>query len=220
MTSTVDAVDTAAKVVYAEPAATTHPVKTTVEWSRQRNRLTAFFRPFLAIPHTILAGPLVWFYRSGSLGLLGAAAYFLAVVNGISLVALRRGLPGARDFALYYLRWRTRALAYTTLLTDAYPPFGDGAYPATTAVIEPPNPRDRLAIALRPILVLPHIIVLAFVVVAWAVTTVLAWFAILFTGRMPASLFSFGAGAMQWTVRVEAYLLLLVDEYPPFSFSP
>ena len=218
--STVDSVEASVGPAFAATAVMPYPVRATVETPRGHNRPTTLFRVVLALPHTILAGPMVWFYQSGSLGLLGAAAYFLAIVNGISLVVFERAIPGARDVALFYLRWRTRALAYTALLTDAYPPFGDGPYPAAIAVTEPSGPRDRLTIALRPIWVLPHVVVLAFVLGAWVVTSVIAWFAILFTGKMPASLFSFGAGAMQWSLRVEAYLLLLVDEYPPFSLWP
>jgi hypothetical protein len=61
--------------------------------------------------------------------------------------------------------------------------------------------------------------VLFFVLCAWWITTVLAWFLILLTGRYPRALYDFGAGALRWLIRVEAYLLLMVDDYPPFSLS-
>jgi hypothetical protein len=185
----------------------------------ERNRLTIAFRVILAIPHTILVGPVVWFYRAGSLGLLGAATYFLAVVNWFSLVATGALVPGIRDFTLYYLRWRTRAIAYTALFVDEYPPFGDGPYPTSVDVIDPPLPRNRTTVALRLLLVLPHVIVLFFVLLAWCVTSVIAWFSLLFRGSYPPALYRFGVGVMRWLVRVEAYLLLLVDEYPPFSIE-
>ena len=54
---------------------------------------------------------------------------------------------------------------------------------------------------------------------AWWVTTILAWFLILITGRYPEMVYGFGTGALRWLIRVEAYVLLLVDDYPPFSFS-
>jgi hypothetical protein len=54
---------------------------------------------------------------------------------------------------------------------------------------------------------------------AWLLTTIAAWFIILFTGAYPAGLYDFSVGALRWRLRVEAYLLLLVDEYPPFSFT-
>ena len=53
---------------------------------------------------------------------------------------------------------------------------------------------------------------------AW-VTAIVAWFLILINGTYPQGLYDFGVGAMQWLIRVEAYMLLLVDEYPPFSFT-
>ena len=42
---------------------------------------------------------------------------------------------------------------------------------------------------------------------------------ILATGRYPRGLYTFGVVCLRWLIRVEAYLLLLVDEYPPFSFN-
>jgi hypothetical protein len=48
---------------------------------------------------------------------------------------------------------------------------------------------------------------------------VIAWFAILFTGRYPEGLYHFGSGVLRWNIRVDAYLLLLTDVYPPFSLD-
>jgi hypothetical protein len=79
--------------------------------------------------------------------------------------------------------------------------------------------RDRGAIALRLLMALPHLIVLAVLLIGWFVVTVVAWFAILFTGSYPSGLYRFAVGVMQWTLRVEAYLLLLVDNYPPFHLE-
>ena len=183
-----------------------------------RNRLTSALRPILSIPHMILVGPGAWFHRFDSAGLIGAAAYVLAIVNWFSILVTGHPLTGIRDFQLYYLRWRTRALAYMALFVDPYPPFGDAPYPATIAVTEPAV-RDRATIAVRLILAVPHVIVLFFLVLAWVLCTVIAWFAILFTGRYPASLYPFALGVMRWMLRVEAYLLLLVDEYPPFTLE-
>jgi len=105
------------------------------------------------------------------------------------------------------------------LFEDPYPPFGDAPYPASIEIGEPLGPRDRLSIALRLLYVIPHVIVLLFVILAWGLTTIAAWFLILFTGAYPKTLFDFGVGAMRWRLRVEAYLLLMVDDYPPFSLE-
>lgn len=196
-----------------------HPVTLSVEAQLEgRDRLTTAFRPILAIPHAILVGPMYW-ARSGGMGLLAAAAYVLAIVSWFTLLVTGEQIRGIRDFALYYLRWRTRAVAYMALFVDRYPPFGDSAYPASIEVAEPRLPRDRATIAVRLLLAIPHFVLLFFLLIGWLVTTVIAWFAILFTGSYPAALYPFGVGVMRWMLRVEAYLLLLVDEYPPFAIE-
>jgi hypothetical protein len=105
------------------------------------------------------------------------------------------------------------------LLVDDYPPFGDGDYPVSLVVVDPPEPRDRLTVGFRLLLALPHAIVLFFVLCFWWIVTIVAWFAILITGSYPEGLYAPCVGAMRWLVRFEAYLLLLVDDYPPFSME-
>jgi len=155
----------------------------------------------------------------GEGGLIGAVVFVLAIVSWFTIVIAGTHIVGIRQFTSFYLRWRVRALAYFMLLEDAYPPFGDLAYPASIAIADPTVPRDRLTVALRLLLGIPHFIVLMFVLLAWCFTTIAAWFIILFTGEYPRGLYDFGVGALQWRLRVEAYMLLLVDEYPPFSLT-
>ncbi|MGE0042466.1 MAG: DUF4389 domain-containing protein [Vicinamibacterales bacterium] len=205
-----------------------YPVTVAVEpLHAGRNRLTTLFRFVLAIPHLILVGGLgIGFaYRSDTSslvsegGLFGAVVGFLAIVSWITLVVAGVHIAGIRQLTTMYLRWRARLLGYFMLLEDAYPPFGDGPYPVTVDVADPPLPRNRLTIAVRLILVLPHVFVLALIEVLWGLGTIAAWFIILFTGAYPAGLYGFAVGALRWRLRVEAYALLLVDEYPPFSMQ-
>jgi hypothetical protein len=193
-----------------------------------RERLTTAFRLILAIPHIILVGGLGFAasYRSsgrdsagGESGLLGAVAGFLAIVSWFTILFTGTHIVGIRQFTAFYLRWRVRASAYLMLLEDPYPPFGDAPYPASLDVIDPLGPRDRLSVGLRLIYAIPQLIVLVFVLIGWGFTTVAAWFLILFTGEYPKALYDFGVGALRWRMRVEAYLLLMVDEYPPFSLE-
>lgn len=197
-----------------------YPVSVQVEPpAGPRDRLTTLLRAILALPHSLLVGPIYWSSLTGGSGLLGAAAYLMAVVSWFTILITGTHYAGIRDFCLYYLRWRTRALAYMALFTDRYPPFGDGPYPAAIEVSPPPMLRDRATIAVRLLLAIPHFFLLCFLTLGWAVTTVIAWFAILLTGAYPASLWSFSVGVMRWELRVEAYVLLLVDEYPPFALE-
>ena len=112
-----------------------------------------------------------------------------------------------------------RAVAYLTLLCDEYPPFGDRPYPAAIDIEPPHVARDKLTVGFRFFLLIPQLIVLWVLGFAWAVSTVIAWFAILFTGHFPDALYRFGVGMLRWNIRVEAYALLLRDEYPPFSLD-
>jgi hypothetical protein len=71
------------------------------------------------------------------------------------------------------------------------------------------------------LLAIPHYVVLFFLGIAAVVMTVVAWFAIMFTGRYPRGIFDFVEGVLRWGIRVEAYAFLLVtDRYPPFSLQP
>ena len=192
-----------------------------------RNRLTTFFRLLLAIPHLILVGGIGFAFGSrtdnrsvgGEGGLLGAVAVFLAIISWFTLVVAGTHIVGIRQFTAFYLRWRVRAVSYLMLLEDPYPPFGDAPYPASIEILDPAGPRNRLSIALRLLYAIPHFIVLFFVLIAWGFTTIAAWFVILFTGSYPKALFDFGVGVMRWRLRVEAYMLLMVDDYPPFSLE-
>jgi hypothetical protein len=105
------------------------------------------------------------------------------------------------------------------LLRDEYPPFGDGDYPTTYHVEYPAEGRNLWSVGLRIIYAIPHLIVLFFLGIAWFITAVIAWFAILFTGAYPEGLYRFAVGYLRWSVRVETYLYLMRDEYPPFSFD-
>jgi hypothetical protein len=80
-------------------------------------------------------------------------------------------------------------------------------------------PRDKVSVGLRIFYVIPHAFILIFLGIAWFFTSVVAWFAILINGEYPEGLYKFGLGVFRWSTRVEAYMLLLVDQYPPFSLE-
>src|SRR5204863_8198115 len=96
-----------------------------------------------------------------------AVAAFLAIVSWFTIVLTGSHVLGIRQFTLFFMRWRVRAVAYLMLLEDAYPPFGDEPYPASIEIAEAPGPRDRVTVAFRIILAIPQIIVLCFVMFGW-----------------------------------------------------
>jgi hypothetical protein len=196
----------------------------------QRNRLTTAFRPLLAIPHLLLVGGPVAFatawlrddsglHLGAGAGALGAVAGVCALIGWFAIVFGAKYPDELWRLAAFYLRWRVHAVAYITLLRDEYPPFGDAEYPAALTLEPPRASRDRLSVAFRPLLVLPHILVLWVLGLGWAVVTCIAWFSILIFGSYPAPLYRYSTGVLCWGARVEAYILLLRDEYPPFSME-
>jgi hypothetical protein len=208
-----------------------HPVNIEIPHvTTGRDRLTTAFRLFLALPHLILVGGpialvLSWSssngasYDWGAAGVLGAVAAVAAMISWFAIVFTGSQPKGLWSLGSFYLRWRVRAVSYSALLTDAYPPFGDDPYPAVLELDPPAAPRDRITVAFRIILAIPHVLAVWALGIAWAFSTMIAWFAILFTGRYPTGLYEFAVGVLRWNVRVEAYLLLLRDEYPPFSLG-
>lgn len=211
-----------------------HPVDVRVEPAlTNRNRLTTAFRIFLAIPHLILVGGPVggavywaWahdngqqHYEVGAGGVLGAVATVVAFIAWFAILFTGRYPTGLWNLAAFYLRWRVRAVTYTAMLRDEYPPFGEGTYPAELELAMPTGERNRLTVAFRLILAIPQLVAVWALGLAWGFTSIIAWFAILFTGRYPVALYDFGVRVFRWSTRVESYLLLLRDEYPPFSLA-
>jgi hypothetical protein len=141
----------------------------------------------------------------------------VTIIAWFSIVFTGRMPAGLWNFSAFYLRWRVRAVAYTALLRDEYPPFGDDPYFAEAALPDAPPVRNRVTVAFRLILAIPHVILVWLLGIAWFFTSLFAWFAILLTGAYPKGLYEFAVGVLRWSTNVEAYLLLLHDEYPPFS---
>jgi hypothetical protein len=209
-----------------------YPVRVHVEPALEaRNRVTTAFRFILAVPHLILVGgpiaaTLSWKsgasghdrFEWGGGGVFGLAIGVVTLIAWFSILFTGKYPDGLRNIAVAYLRWRVRAVTYIALLRDEYPPFGEGDYPAQVDIGASDGVRDRLSVAFRIILLIPQLLSVWVLGIAWALTTIVAWFSIVFTGRYPAPLYEFAVGVLRWNTRVEAYALLLDDEYPPFSF--
>ena len=125
------------------------------------------------------------------------------------------------DWNLAMTRFSNRVGAYASLLRDEYPSTDEEqAVHLNMAYPDAAGQLNRWMPLIKWFLVTPHVIVLSFLGVASFIAIILAWFAILFTGRYPRGLFNFVVGVMRWSLRVEAYAILMVtDEYPPFRLS-
>jgi hypothetical protein len=169
----------------------------------------------LAIPHLVIVQ------------VLGYVSEIIAFISWFAILFTGRLPAGLANFQAMYLRYYLRTATYAGFLREEYPPFGF----ATTAADPGDDPRvqvgfvpeledrNRLTVAFRLILAIPQLIVLAALTVALFVVGVIAFFAVLFTGRWPEGLRDFALGVGRWFLRVQAYLVLLTDEYPPFSLS-
>lgn len=184
-----------------------YPVAYAIDPPERYNRWTVAFRPILAIPQLLL---------TGGRGALTAVLGFLSLFAWFAILFTGRYPRSMRDFALLIFRWSQNVDAYVALQAAPYPPFGVGDYPLRLDV-QPAEQYNRWAVGFRIFLVIPHAIVLAFLVAVQVIVTIIAWFAILFTGRYPAGMFAFSVGVSRWYARVMAYLCLFVDEYPPFT---
>jgi hypothetical protein len=122
----------------------------------------------------------------------------------------------------YRYEWRT--LSYALFLHEDYPPFDfqpasddDGVEPHTTLSLAYPEELNRWAPLYKWILALPHYIVAALLAVAAVGAVVVGFFAVLFTGNYPLGLRDFIVDVYRYGLRVQAYVGLLTDQYPPFT---
>ncbi len=197
-----------------------YPVSYEIARPERYNRWHVGFRFILAVPlYLLVTGFSSGRVSAGSFGgPLTALLLLLAVFAWFAILFTRRFPAIMRSTAEFLFRWILNIYAYLWLLTDPYPPFGSGPYPLAVG-ITPAEQYNRWAVGFRFILVIPHIVVLIFLGIAQAVVTIIAWFAILFTGEYPEAMFEFSVGVSRWAARVAAYIYLFVDEYPPFSLA-
>jgi hypothetical protein len=194
-----------------------YPVRVTFDYPEALDRTTTALRVFMWLPVAIMADLLAGGVNFGGNTAMGAGGgLFLA----IGLIILFRGyIPRwVFDFQVALIQFGTRGVAYLALLTDQYPAF-EAPYPVNVTVDYPEAPTRWKVIVWKIITAIPHLIALFVLMVVAVVVAIVAWFAILFTGRYPRGMFDFVSGVIRWGVRVQAYVTSLTDVYPPFSLS-
>jgi hypothetical protein len=170
---------------------------------------------FLAIPHFVILYGLRVFSQ-----VVGIISWFVIVFTG----ALPEALANVQAM---YVRYELRTYTFALFMREEYPPFAfamtptDGGEDRRVRVEFAPQleDRNRLTVAFRIILVIPHILALLVLGIAAAFVSLVALFAVLFTGRWPEGMRDFVLNVYRWYLRVQTYFLLLTDEYPPFALS-
>ena len=200
-----------------------YPADLNIDYPEKSDRLTTFFRIFTVIPILIILGLLVsgtyeshseqgWRYMYHAAGFV--------VVPTVLMILFRKKYPRWWfDWNLALTKFATRVFSYLILLTDEYPSTDQDQ--AVHIEIPYPDAKNELRSGMPLIkwfLAIPHVFILCFLYVAVVVITIMSWFSILFTGNYPKGLFKFVVGVMRWSLRVNAYAVLLTtDKYPPFS---
>jgi len=210
------------------PPPPAYPVNLSVEYpDRPLDRLTTAFRIFVAIPIMIVLGAVsgtTWSYYSSSGTVhVVAGAGGLLFLGPLLMILFRQKYPRWWfDWNLELQRFTNRVLVYILLMDDRYPST-DQEQGLRLDYVYPDVPRElnRFLPLVKWLLAIPHYIVLAFLWIAVFFVVIVAWFAILFTGRYPRGMFDFVEGVVRWGQRVVAYAFTLVtDRYPPFSLRP
>ena len=205
-----------------------YPANLNVEYpDRNLNRLTSFFRIFTIIPIAIILGLITnasfgWDQSNSGWQWIFGGAGGLLFLPLVLMILFRQKYPRWWfDWNLALTKFSYRVSSYLALLRDEYPST-DEEQAVHVDLVYPDVPKDlmRGMPIIKWFLAIPHYIVLAFLGIAAFICVVIAWFAILFTGRYPKGLFEFVVGVFRWGLRVSAYAFLLItDKYPPFTLS-
>jgi len=194
-----------------------YPIRFSVDYpERALNRISTAFRIFAVIPIAVVLATV------GGTGLAigGTGLLFLPP---LLMIVFRQKYPRWwYEWNLELLRFSNRVCVYLALMDDRYPSTDD----EQAVRFDAPYPDARHGLnrwlpLVKWLLAIPHYIVLLILWLGAIVVVIVAWFAILFTGRYPRGLFDYVEGVIRWHDRVVGYaFLLLTDEYPPFRLRP
>jgi hypothetical protein len=205
-----------------------YPVRFSVDYpERPLDRLTTAFRIFTVIPIAIVLATITGYSttwgggtRATTVVVVGTGLLF---VPPLLMILFRQKYPRWwYDWNLQLLRFNNRVGVYLALMDDRYPSTDeeqavhlDFPYPDAQAGL------NRWLPLVKWFLAIPHYIVLFFLYIGLIVVVIVAWFAILFTGRYPREIFGYVEGVIRWHNRVLGYAYILVtDQYPPFRLRP
>ncbi len=206
------------------PPASRYPLTFRVDHpDKPLNRLTSFFRFLWIIPILVI----VIVLGTTTISQHGSDYYWQWTLSGALFAPLVLMLLFRKKYPRWWFDWNlqlTRFLArvwvYAALLRDEYPSTDEEQAVHLDFPYPDAQQLSRGLPLIKWFLAIPHYIVLFFLWIGAVVSVIIAWFAILFTGKYPQSLFDYVVGVQRWSLRVSAYsMLLITDQYPPFSLS-
>ncbi len=186
-----------------------YPLRLEIEYPDHLSRLLIFVKGLMVIPHYIC------------LLFLGIGAWLAMIVSWFAVLFTGRYPEGLFNFMVGVMRWGVRVIAYQFLLTDRYPPFSledDPGYPVRLEVDYPAS-ISRWRPLVNWLLVIPASIAGALILLVGYLAVIVAWFAILITGRIPQGLFNTVAVALRWGLRVNVFSYWMTEAYPPFVWA-
>jgi hypothetical protein len=186
-----------------------YPVRLEIEYPVRLSRLLIFVKGILVIPHYI------------ALLFLAIGLFVVAAISWFAVLFTGRYPEGMFNYIVGVMRWGVRVAAYQFLLTDKYPPFSlddDPAYPVHLEV-DYPQQIARWRPLVHWLLVYPAAIAMYVLVLIGYLAALVAWFAILFTGRYPQGLFNAVVVSLRWALRVNTFQYWMTEQYPPFVWA-
>jgi Domain of unknown function (DUF4389) len=186
-----------------------YPATVEIENPPKLSRLLIFVKWLLLIPHYI------------ALFFLSIAAWFVLVICWFAVLFTGRYPESLFNFLVGTLRWSNRILGYFHLQTDDYPPFSlddDPAYPMRVK-IDYPSRIARWRPLVNWLLAIPCFIAVWLLGILMEVSVIIAWFAILITGRYPQPLFDIVTIYLRWSTRTLVFAYWMTEEYPPLVWA-
>ena len=203
-----------------------YPANIKIDYPERLDKLTTFFRIFTIIPIFIILALLIGDNQNSDSLVKGWRFTYnsggIVFIPTVLMILFRKKYPKWWfDWNLALIKFVYRVFSYLFLLRDEYPSTDEEqAIHIELAYPDVEKELNRGLPLIKWLLALPHIVILLALYLAVFFGVIIAWFAILFTGVYPRGIFDFVTGVMRWSLRVSAYAVLLVtDQYPPFSLS-
>jgi hypothetical protein len=191
----------------------TYPLQLDLEAPYEVARWRPLVHWLLSIPHFVV------------LYVLALVQRVIFIVSFFAILFTGKMPEGLFGFNAMVLRYQWRVTSYAMFMREDYPEFAfpmesedPGTEPARMS-LEPSPTLSRGLIFIKWLLAIPHFIVLVFLYIAVYIVTIIAFFAVIITGAWPEGMRTFVVGVMRWSARVNMYILLMTDQYPPFSLT-